>query len=87
MINDGPAGQVIVQHNENFNIGIFSDTLNGINVKLCMIVLLIELYLFVPLSVPYFKVKGVSNNFNGKFCVLIQLSLNFIGLLGMSSRS
>ena len=26
---------------ENFNIGIFSDTINAINVKLCTIVLLI----------------------------------------------
>ena len=36
---------------ENFNIGILSDSTNVINVKLCMMVLLIELYLFIPLSV------------------------------------
>ena len=36
---------------ENFNIGIFSDTITVMNVKLCMIVLLIELYLFIRLSV------------------------------------
>ena len=36
---------------ENMNIEIYSDTINVINVKLCMIVLLIELYLFIPLSV------------------------------------
>ena len=34
----------------NFNIGIYSDTINVINVKLCMMVLLSELYLFIPLS-------------------------------------
>ena len=34
---------------ENFNIGIFSDTINGINVKLCMMVLNIELHLFKKL--------------------------------------
>ena len=37
---------------ENFEIGIFSDSINAINVKLCMVVLLIELYLFVPLLRP-----------------------------------
>ena len=36
---------------ENFNTGIFSDTIIVINVKLCMMVLLIEPYLFIPLSV------------------------------------
>ena len=35
---------------EKFNIGIFSDTINVINVKLCMMVLHIELYLFSTLS-------------------------------------
>ena len=34
----------------NFNTEIFSKTINVINVKLCMTVLLIELYLFIPLS-------------------------------------
>ena len=36
---------------ENFNIGIYPDTAIEINVKLCMMVLIIELYLFIPLSV------------------------------------
>ena len=36
---------------ENFNMGISSDTINVINVKLCMIVLIHELYLFMPFSV------------------------------------
>ena len=48
---------------ENFNIRIYSDTINmtkvysdtinmtNVKIKICMMVLLIELYLFVPLSV------------------------------------
>ena len=36
---------------EKLNIAIFSDAINGINVKLCMMVLHIELYLFVILLV------------------------------------
>ena len=36
---------------KNYNIGIYSDTINVINVKCCMVVLLFELYLFIPLSV------------------------------------
>ena len=34
----------------NFNIGIYSDTINVINVKLCMMSLLIELYMFITSS-------------------------------------
>ena len=50
---------------ENFEIGIFSDSINAINVKLCMVVLLIELYLFTPFQWPwlYLKVIAVSNSF------------------------
>ena len=36
---------------KNFNVTVFSDTINMINVKLCMMILLIELYPFIPLSV------------------------------------
>ena len=36
---------------ENFNIGIYSTTINVVNVKLFRMVLLIELYLIIPLSV------------------------------------
>ena len=43
------AGQMIVQHGKNCNVAIFFNTVNVINVKLCM-VLLIELYLFIPFS-------------------------------------
>ena len=39
-------------HVKNFNTGIYSDTIDAINVKLCIMVLLIKLYLFIPLSVP-----------------------------------
>ena len=36
---------------ENFNIGLFSDTMDVINVRLYVTVLIIELYLFIPLPV------------------------------------
>ena len=36
---------------ENFIIGIFSGTIKSIKVKLCTMVLLVELYLFILLSV------------------------------------
>ena len=42
------AGWVIVWHGKNFNVAIFSKTLNVINVKHCMMVVLIELYLLIP---------------------------------------
>ena len=35
---------------KNFNVVIFSDTTNLINVKHCVMVILIELYPFIPLS-------------------------------------
>ena len=50
MIGVGPA--------ENFNVAIFSDTVNVINVKLCMMVLLTELYMFMPLSVAFTIFQG-----------------------------
>ena len=60
-----------------------------INVKLCMMVVLAELYPLILLRWPwlYFKVTAVSNSFNWKFCVLIRLSWNFVRFLIMSSRS
>ena len=36
---------------ENWNIGMFSDTINVINAKLCMVVLFFELYLSVALTI------------------------------------
>ena len=58
MISVWPAGQVIIWCGKNFDVVVvfFSDTLNVIDVKLCMMVLLIELYLFVPLSLGFFLV-------------------------------
>ena len=46
---------------ENSNNGIYSDTTNVINVKLCMMVLLTELYLFIPLSVALTISQGHGN--------------------------
>ena len=49
MISVGLAGWMIVWYGKNFDIAVFSDTMNVRNVKLCMILLLVELYLFIPL--------------------------------------
>ena len=38
---------------ENVNTGIYSDTINVINVKLCMVAVFIDLYMFIPLSVTF----------------------------------
>ena len=46
---------------KNFNIGIYSDTINVMNVKLCMMALLIELCMFIPLSVTLAIFQGHSN--------------------------
>ena len=46
---------------ENFNIGIFSDTMNVTNVKLYMVVLHIELYLFIANSVTLTLFQGHSS--------------------------
>ena len=45
-----PAGQVF-RRSENLNVAIFLDTINIMKVKLCMPVVLTELYPFIPLSV------------------------------------
>ena len=37
------VGQVIIGHGKNFNVAIFLDTINVINVKPCMMVLVIDL--------------------------------------------
>ena len=44
----------------NFNTGIFSDTINEINVKFCMMALNIELYLFIIGSLTW-KFQGHSS--------------------------
>ena len=46
---------------ENFNIGIYSDTINVITLKRCTMVLLIKLYLFIPHSVTFTLFRGHSN--------------------------
>ena len=43
---------------KNFNIVIFSDTINVINVKFCMMVLHTDLYLFILLSVTLTIFQG-----------------------------
>ena len=88
MISVRPADSLlIVQRSKNFNIDIFSDAINVINVKLCMMVLLIELFLFPSFSetLTIFQ-SHRSICFNWKFDILIWSSWNFIGLFGMSSR-
>ena len=45
---------------ENINNGIFSDTINVINVKLCMKVLHVKLYLLITLSVTLRLFQGHS---------------------------
>ena len=42
------------------NIAIFSNIINTVNVKLCMVVLLIELYLFISLPLTLTKFQGCS---------------------------
>ena len=52
---------------ENFIIAIFLNTMNEINVKLCMMVPLIELCLFIPLPVIEATFQGHSSvSFNCK---------------------
>ena len=60
MISVRPPGQVIVC-SRNSNVVIFSDTVNMRNVKLCMKVVLIELYPFHTLSVTLIVFQGHSN--------------------------
>ena len=45
----------------NFNIGIYLDTINVINVKLCVMAVLFQFYLFIPLSVILTIFQGHSN--------------------------
>ena len=46
---------------KHLNAAIFSDTINRINVKLRMMVVLIELYPFIPLSVTLVVFQGHSS--------------------------
>ena len=45
---------------KNFNIGIYSNTIDVKNVKLYLLVILIELYLFMPFSVTLVIFEGHS---------------------------
>ena len=55
------VGQVSGLVEDFNNTGIYADAINLINVELCMVVLLIELYLFKPLSVTLTIFLGQSN--------------------------
>ena len=63
MISVELASPVIVQCDKNFNVAIFLDTMNVMDVNFCMMVLLMELYLFIPLSLTLTKVTRVSDCF------------------------
>ena len=73
---------------KNFNIGIYSDAIDAINVTFCMMVLLIELYLSIPLSVTWTIFQGHSSveQFLLKMLCFIQIRLNFVGLRNKSSK-
>ena len=43
---------------KNFDVAIFSDTVNEVNVKLCMMVVFVELYPFIPLPVTLIVFQG-----------------------------
>ena len=53
---------------EKFSIWIYADTINVINVKLCMVLLLIKLYMlyYFKLHWPYYKVTAMFNSFKLK---------------------
>ena len=73
---------------QSLNVAIFSNTINVISVKLCMVSLLcftISYHLRWPWV--YLKVIAVSKSFNWNFYVLIQLSWDFSGLLSTSEIS
>ena len=55
-----PAGRVSVC-GKHFNVAIFTDTINTMNVKVCVMVVLTELYLFILLSVTLIVYQGNSS--------------------------
>ena len=61
MISVGLAGPVILGHCQNFNVVIFSDAINVVSFKLCMMILLTELYLFMPHSVILIIFQGLKS--------------------------
>ena len=60
MISVRPAGR-LSKCGKNFNVAIYSDTVNMINVKLCMVVVLIKCYPFIQLSVTLIVFEGHSS--------------------------
>ena len=60
MISVRPACRLSVC-GKHFNVAIFSDTINLITVKLHIMVVLIELYRFIPLSMPLIVLQGHSS--------------------------
>ena len=60
MLAGHPAGQVSVC-GKNFNVAIFWDTIDIINVKLCMVVAFIEVYPFASFSVTLIAFQGHSS--------------------------
>ena len=55
------AGQLSVLHVENFEVALFSDTIIVMNLKLCKMVLLTELHLFILLLVTLTFLQGHSS--------------------------
>ena len=66
---------------ENLNMGILTDTINVINVRLCMMVLLIKCYMLIPLSATLTKFEGHSNVEQK----IVTENFIFLGLLSKSS--
>ena len=60
MISVRPAGRLSVC-GKHFNTAIVSDTINMINAKFCMVVVLMELYQFIPLSLTSIVFQGYSS--------------------------
>ena len=55
-----PASQVS-ECSRNFKVTFFLDTMNMINVKLCVMVVFTELYPFIPFSVTMIVFQGHSS--------------------------
>ena len=60
MVSVRLAGQQIVC-GKSCNVAIFLDSMNMMNVKFCMMVVLIEHYPFIPLSVTLIAFQGHSS--------------------------
>ena len=76
---------------KNVKIVIYSDTVNVIHVKLCMILYSTTHWAY-PVHNSFSDLGYISrlqqcwNSFNREFCFLIKLSWNFVGLWSKSSR-